>query len=260
MKTTLIGLVAATLCWGFPGTAAASCVARSGTTLVPLVELYTSEGCSSCPPADRWLSTTFPPAAPDPTVAVLAFHVDYWDRLGWTDRFAQPAFTARQYAAMRANGATFVYTPQVLLQGKDVPPGRRARVADDASRARRAAPQATLAIDATGVADGAPVRVRADVAPGRHDAQLWLAQVESGLATEVKAGENSGARLAHDHVVRALHGPFAADRSGVAEAAVSVTPAGERGRAPTLVAFVQDRRTGAVLQSLVWPIAPSCAR
>ncbi len=260
MKTTLVGLVAATLCWACAGTAAASCTVRSGTTLVPLVELYTSEGCSSCPPADRWLSTTFPPATPEPAVAVLAFHVDYWDRLGWTDRFAQPAFTARQYAAMRVNGATFVYTPQVLLQGKDVPPGRRGRIADAAARSRAVAPQATVAIDASGLAAGGAVRVRADIAPGRQDAQLWLAQVDSGLATEVKAGENRGARLAHDHVVRALHGPFAADRSGVAEAAVSLMRADEQGGAPALVAFVQDRRSGAVLQSLAWPIDPACGR
>ena len=95
----LAGAVVAT-----PATGAA-CTARSGPQTVALVELYTSEGCDSCPPADRWLSSAFPVGAAGRNVAALAFHVDYWDRLGWKDRFAAPAFTARQYEGMRANRA-----------------------------------------------------------------------------------------------------------------------------------------------------------
>src|SRR3954467_15010246 len=74
-----------------------ACNATSGREVTPLVELFTSEGCDSCPPADRWLSATFP-ADGAPTASVLAFHVDYWDRLGWKDRFAAPQFTSRQHA------------------------------------------------------------------------------------------------------------------------------------------------------------------
>ena len=73
---------------------------------------------------------TYPPATSDAAASVLAFHVDYWDRLGWKDRFASPQFTARQHAAMRANGSTFVYTPQVLVQGRDIESGRRHRAAE----------------------------------------------------------------------------------------------------------------------------------
>ena len=80
-----------------------------------MVELYTSEGCNSCPPADRWLSTL----KADPAVVALAFHVDYWDRLGWKDRFASAAFTARQAAQQATNGARFSYTPQVVVDGRD---------------------------------------------------------------------------------------------------------------------------------------------
>src|SRR6185369_5141540 len=75
---------------------AESCAATSGPRIVPLVELYTSEGCNSCPPADRWLSSTVPAAANGQTAIALAFHVDYWDRLGWKDRFATAAWTERQ--------------------------------------------------------------------------------------------------------------------------------------------------------------------
>ena len=118
--------------------------------VLQLVELYTSEGCDSCPPADRWLTKQFPAAATDARAVALAFHVDYWDRLGWADRFASPAYTERQYASMRANAATFVYTPQVLLQGHDLrgwadaalrssAPHGRPRVLRSRSTRRRAA-------------------------------------------------------------------------------------------------------------------------
>jgi hypothetical protein len=90
------------------------CQARSSAT-TRVVELYTSEGCNSCPPADRWLSGVA--SAPD-TVA-LAFHVDYWDRLGWKDRFASAAFTQRQSQQQAVNGARFSYTPQVVVDGVD---------------------------------------------------------------------------------------------------------------------------------------------
>ena len=70
-----------------------TCSARSGEHVTPVIELYTSEGCSSCPPADRWLSSL----PVEPAVVPLAFHVDYWDSLGWPDRFARPEFTRRQH-------------------------------------------------------------------------------------------------------------------------------------------------------------------
>ncbi|MBN8509702.1 MAG: DUF1223 domain-containing protein [Burkholderiales bacterium] len=99
-----------------PLPAAAVTCERSAAARPPLVvELYTSEGCSSCPPADRWLSTL----KGREDVLPLAFHVGYWDRLGWVDRFATQATTARQYALARALGASNVYTPQVVVQGRD---------------------------------------------------------------------------------------------------------------------------------------------
>ena len=120
ISTLRIVAFAAACATAFPAQALQSCRAASGPQALPLVELYTSEGCDSCPPADRWLAKQFPAAATDARALALAFHVDYWDRLGWADRFASPAYTERQYASMRANAATFVYTPQVLLQGHDL--------------------------------------------------------------------------------------------------------------------------------------------
>src|SRR5436190_20679539 len=101
-----------------------ACSAASTRQVPPVVELYTSEGCNSCPPADRWLSAL----KADPSVVALAFHVDYWDRLGWKDRFASAAFTARQASQQASNGARFSYTPQVVVDGRDRTDWSRATV------------------------------------------------------------------------------------------------------------------------------------
>jgi len=223
----------------------AACSAASGRELAPLVELFTSEGCDSCPPADRWLAATFP-ADRATGASVLAFHVDYWDRLGWKDRFATAQFTARQYAAMRANGATFVYTPQILVQGREVEAGGRAAAEKAVAAGRTRTPRAGIAMDAQGTS----VRVTATVDAGaKKNSALWLAYTDSALVSDVKAGENRGVRLTHDHVVRALYGPYPVD----APAVVAVAPPAERGRSPALVAFVQNASTGEVLQTLTLP-------
>jgi len=215
------------------------------------VELFTSEGCDSCPPADRWLSATFPPGREGGT-SVLAFHVDYWDRLGGKDRFASPRYTERQHAAMRANRATFVYTPQVLVQGRDIEAGRRERAVAAVAAARAKPARASIVIEAPGF-DVAPATASLQVAvetPARRDAVAWLAYTDSALVTEVRAGENRGVRLTHDHVVRALHGPYAVDAAGHVAVRVAVAPPAERGRHAALVALVQNSATGEVLQTL----------
>ena len=111
--------------------AANTCSARSGPTIAPVVELYTSEGCNSCPPADRWLSAL----KSRPDVVGLAFHVDYWDRLGWKDRFASAEFTRRQSEQQSVNGARFSYTPQVVVDGHDRKDWPRANVGNERAKA-----------------------------------------------------------------------------------------------------------------------------
>jgi hypothetical protein len=171
--------------------AAPVCSARSAATVTPVVELYTSEGCNSCPPADRWLSRLKPEA---PVVA-LAFHVDYWDRLGWKDRFASPAYTQRQAQQLRPSGARFSYTPQVLIDGADRPDWPAA--ATDAP----ARPAATVAAQLT--RDGNRVSAVVTPLPGApaHLAAYW-AVTEQDHVSAVKAGENEGVTLHHDFVVR----------------------------------------------------------
>jgi hypothetical protein len=230
-----------------------SCRASSGPATRSLVELYTSEGCDSCPPADRWLSATLADAA-SPANA-LAFHVDYWDRLGWKDRFASAEFTERQRRAADANRAGFVYTPQVLLQGHDF----SWRAADVATALRESGIQparATIELSADSASSGTHVRAVARVPDNalRKDAQLWLAYVDNGLVSDVKAGENRGVRLHHDRVVRALAGGTRADAQGAITVDTTLPVPAERGRSPAIVAFVQRSGSFDVLQSLALPL------
>ncbi|CAN5193810.1 DUF1223 domain-containing protein [soil metagenome] len=188
--TGLAALAALTGAAQVQALAATSCSARSAATVTPVVELYTSEGCSSCPPADRWLSQL----ETGPSVVALAFHVDYWDRLGWKDRFASAAYTRRQAQTQASSGARFSYTPQVLINGADRPDWPRASVA---------AANAAALVDLQLTRDGN--RVTAVVSPSpaapARLAAYW-AVTEQGHVSAVKAGENDGATLHHDHVVR----------------------------------------------------------
>jgi hypothetical protein len=242
--------------------AGAVCSARSGPQTTALVELYTSEGCSSCPPAERWLSGAFPVGTAVAPAIALAFHVDYWDRLGWKDRFAAPAHTERQYAAMRANHARFVYTPQVLVQGRDFPEWRASGGAAALATATAGPARAEIALDAAlregSIAVAATARVPA---PGdRRGATLYVALSGSGLASDVKAGENAGVRLVHDHVVRVFRRGPAADARGELRWEVDLPMPAEAGRAMSVVAFVQGTESGAVLQALALPLTAACAR
>ena len=241
--------------------ALAACSATSGARTTPLVELYTSEGCSSCPPADRWLAASFRPDPGAPRAIALAFHVDYWDRLGWKDRFASARFTERQHDAMRANRGRFVYTPQVLIQGRDFPDWQRAALADaaiEAASARR--PRAAITLAAQARPDALAVQARAQIAnpADRPGARLFVALADSGLASEVNAGENRGERLAHDHVVRALSASPADGADGATRLDAVLPWPAERGSAATVVAFVQDVRSGEVLQAVALPLS-GCA-
>jgi hypothetical protein len=171
---------------------AASCQAQSSATPPRVVELYTSEGCSSCPPADRWLSTLKGKS----DVLALSFHVTYWDRLGWPDRFASSEFTQRQYAQAQRDGSAQVYTPQVVVQGRDW----RQWPQLPAAAADPAAPAVTLVREGDAVtATVSPVTTR-----GAAPLAAYWAVLEDGHQTAVRAGENAGERLRHDHVVRLL--------------------------------------------------------
>jgi hypothetical protein len=175
-----------------------------------VVELFTSEGCSSCPSADEAL-LRLETAQPVPGVEVIALgqHVDYWNRLGWKDVFSAPAYTQRQrrYAEGFRTGS---YTPQAVVNGQyEFVGSRTAELAGTVAKAARA-PQATVSVAAAGA--GLQVRV-SNLPAGTKPAEVLLAITESGLASKVGRGENAGRELRHAAVVRELRplGPVGAD-------------------------------------------------
>jgi hypothetical protein len=234
----------------------AQCRAASGSHQIAVFELYTSEGCDSCPPADRWFSALKNDGEDDRGVA-LAFHVDYWDRLGWRDRFASAAYTARQYNQAARRRAPFVYTPQVLLQGRDYTSWRTspASAAIRAINARSAPAKIELvASPSDRGATTVDVRVRIPDPRDRSHAAIAVALLQDGLSSEVKAGENAGKRLAHDHVVRQWHeDPARFDAAGEASQRVVLALPQDDGPL-SLVALVENDATGEVMQALSVPL------
>ena len=228
---------------------AAECAVRSGPEANALIELYTSEGCSSCPPADRWLSSFAGPR--NPRVVPLAFHVSYWDYIGWKDLFADERYTERQRAFAKATGARSVYTPQVILGGRDYPSwrGSGARAAIEGVKAKRAGASIEIAPRATR-AGGVEGEVVAQALSGSSaDLVLVVAVTQNGLSSKVTAGENRGEKLDHNFVVRdlaviaSLKGSFA------------FKPKADWNlERMSVVAFVQDVKSGQVLQALSAPL------
>lgn len=249
----LVGTLAATMA---SEGAAGQCAARSGPWRTSLVELYTSEGCSSCPPADRWLSGLRAAGIGADAAIPLAFHVDYWNQLGWPDRFSQAAYSERQRQSAQRNRLDFVYTPQLVVDGKDT---RSAGTYDALTRhlAQRRSARASIELSANAATTRVEIAASASLATGERGQapDLFVAVTEDGLSTQVEAGENSGRRLRHDAVVRTLLGPVALAPDGRARLEQSI-PLGLDWNASqlSLTAFVQDRTTGEVLQALALPI------
>jgi hypothetical protein len=214
-----------------------ACSAQSPATQTPVLELYTSEGCSSCPPADRWLSG-LKQAAAEGKVVAQAFHVGYWDYIGWVDRFATPAHTTRQRQIASFNKLRSIYTPQLVRNGADWRDYDRALVSSPGP---------------------APVAIRIDrresdafeatIQPGSGVA-AWAAYwsvTEHGHASKVSAGENAGESLRHDFVVRQYVplGQYTGEQRVTLRA---VAQTAGHARQVNLVVF--DPKTGRALQGL----------
>jgi hypothetical protein len=169
---------------------------------VAVVELFTSEGCSSCPPADDVLASLA--ESRDRRIYALAFHVDYWDELGWPDRFASHAYTARQQAYSRALGLRGVYTPQMVVGGTEEFTGSDRGRADAAlARALSHPAKLQLSIQSRSTTqDAATVDYSVSEVPA--GAVLIVAVVEHRATTSVRGGENAGKTLRHANVVRGL--------------------------------------------------------
>jgi len=216
-----------------PAAAERSCTAASGQQRVAILELYTSEGCDSCPPADKWVSGLPARKLGTERLIPLAFHVDYWNYIGWIDPFSQARFSDRQRQQSRRRGASFVFTPQLLLNGRDF---RRGLLFDDIDGKVSVLDSTVEAVAKNG---------------GQRGAQIYLALYENNLVSAVKAGENKGRTLKHDFVVRELVGPLALDANGSArhQHMFRIDPQW-KAQDLRLAAFVQHAQSGEVWQAL----------
>jgi hypothetical protein len=240
--TVLFGLIA--------GVASGQGLARDRAPV--LVELFTSEGCSSCPPADLALARlerTQPVAGAE--IVPLSLHVDYWNRLGWADPFSSASFSARQSEYSRVWGENRVCTPQVVVDG------RAELLGSDETKARHAVENASrlpkAGIELVPVARGAAaalrIRVRAlpPVTPG-DTAELLLAVTEDRLASDVPRGENAGRRLTHSAVVRDLTVVSTLQPGALFETEHPIRLRAEWKRSALhAVAFIQERKSRKIL-------------
>lgn len=237
-------------------TEAAMCEARSGAQRTPVIELYTSEGCSSCPQADQWLSTF----KGKPVVA-QAFHVSYWDSMGWVDRFATPAHTKRQEEVAKINKLNDIFTPQVVRNGKNWEQWRLESLLEGGrpgaysgikflnsptrSANEEAAVGATIALQRVEQTGQYVARVTPTDAAAQWGAYWTL--TEHGHSSRVKDGENKGAFLQHNFVVR-QYVPVGRYQGAQTLSFVGLAP--QPGHAQQVNLVVHDTRSGEPLQAL----------
>lgn len=250
MKPFALTAVACALCTALPSYAGNACEVKSGAATAALVELYTSEGCSSCPPADRQLSR-LNEIAPGAAIVPLALHVTYWDQIGWKDIFAQQGFDERQSALLAGKPNHVVYTPQFFVAGTELRSWRDNLPSAIRQINARPAP-VTISLKTTEIGGGKAV-LDADVKSNDATAvagDLYLALSESDLTSHVLRGENSGATLHHDDAARLWFGPIALVKgSAHLHQQVALSPAWNRQHLQA-VAFVQEPHQGRVLQAV----------
>jgi len=212
-----------------------------GNRQTVLVELFTSEGCSSCPPADRQLAFMQQnQTSRTAEIVTLAYHVDYWDRLGWKDRFSSAAYSDRQNSYSAALNLDSSYTPQMIVDGRTQFVGSDSRKADRAVE------------DASGVAKGkvtvttvaGQLNIVVNELPEHEAAEVLLAVAEDHLETDIKAGENGGQKLTHAAVVRDLRkiGEIAAGERKFATSTSTASKIDWKSENLRFVVFVQEQK------------------
>ncbi len=188
-----------------PAFAAEKLTVVSSQQQTAVVELYTSEGCSSCPPADQWLEALIRVPRDELDVLALAFHVDYWDYLGWKDRFGSPRHTSRQRQLGVNNNQRSIYTPEFFVDGAEARGTRKVIEKIRSSNNKQARIQLKLSVSKTDDAlqlelhSTNPEALSEALSSTLHSRFIVY---ESQLATDVKRGENSGELLQHQQVVR----------------------------------------------------------
>lgn len=213
-----------------------------------LVELFTSEGCSSCPPADRVLANLDGASAVQGVeVIALSEHVDYWDRLGWKDPYSSPQYTQRQLRYGRRLDVDPIYTPQMIVDGarQELGSDRSAvvKAIRDAARTNKTA----IRVEASRAGDKANVRIQVPAIEGRKaNYRLMVALAADAMPAKVERGENAGRTLTHVAVCRSLV-DLGEVVSGTAKATDATLPLPAGLLRPRLIAFLEDATTGRIV-------------
>jgi hypothetical protein len=238
----------------------------SGTARVPvIVELFTSEGCSSCPPADALLAK-LDEAQPIQGAQIIALeeHVDYWDSLGWKDPYSSFEWTMRQQQYSEAFGSGSVYTPEMVVDGRSEFVGNRERQAgkEILQAARVAKTDVTVTTDKPGTNGTQQITMRVGKLTGGtagDTADVWLGVTESRLQSAVTRGENAGEHLRHTSVLRTLKKIGKAepnkDQAFSGEQRVRLDSAWKRENTRVVV-FVQERKSRKILGAAMSAVMP----
>ncbi len=221
-------------------------VITSGTTKASVVELYTSEGCSSCPPADDYLSKLEAAMGSEVQVMPLAFHVDYWDYLGWKDPFSKAQFTQRQREIGAINKQRTIYTPELVVDGKEARKLNMVKAIEE-TNAMQAQADIRLELDHSGQQLAANITV--DNAPEGQANVLYVAVYENKLVRDIEAGENRGRKLHHNYVVREFHGPSKVHNGKVVNMNLAIDPSWNTQNLGVVV-MVKAKNTGETLQAV----------
>lgn len=259
--SNLYSRIAVVLCLALPVVAAqaVSCSAQSPAHTVALIELYTSEGCSSCPPADRWLVELSRRFTAEQLLA-LSLHVDYWDYIGWKDSFAQAQFSERQRWLSQLASSSTIYTPEIYagmkeFRGWNKHNALEKRIQMINRQPARARIKVLMSPSGNTSVDLEAHFVVDQSARPRQAVQGGVILYEKQLSSEVRAGENRGARLDHDNVVRYWSAPVTLDaQTGRAEWRQTFKlPAAWKRENLSIAALVQDTQAGEVLQAVSMP-------
>lgn len=216
-----------------------------------VVELYTSQGCPACPAADALLAEL----ADRPNILALSFHVDYWDYIGWTDPFAKEVYSRRQQRYLEQLRLPYVYTPQMVVDGKLHASGSRQREVETNIERARELKQGRVAVAVTRISDGqVRIQIPGSDALYRGEADIMLVRFDEKHVTDVTRGENKGKTLTNYNVVRLLR-PVADWNGEAVDMVMRLQDIG--GADPAYCAiFVQERGQGRILGASVVDMRP----
>ena len=253
-STTFVSAALVSLIAGTPLTvmAANTCSKTSPAHTIALLELYTSEGCDSCPAADKFVSNLAKTTSFNSDQLIpLSLHVDYWDYIGWKDVFAKPIFTQRQRNLAQLANTRSVYTPEFFIAGKELRDWR-GDLSSTVARINSKTAQASIQISIDKLADN---QLHFSLmGKSAQASNLHFALVEQSLVSKIMAGENRGATLQHDFVAREWGEPIALTAATAnTQSRQLKVPSNAVRKNLSVVAFVQSEK-GEVLQALSLPL------